>query len=210
MEGQLQTWISLQIKESLWGPNPVRHSLGRPYKGSTLNPLRVQLNEITPAMCDTLWFFISFSLSLHLLKKKKAMGGGLRVTPLGIQPNMESVLYFSLFLSLPPSLPAGFFYFFPRLAERPLECSLWPSHWQMLLWNVMKFEMGAAVTIILGQGLSLAWYHYLWQLESAAREREREGEQEGERDGEIGWQAVIPQSYMSVWRQQTSGAFMEG
>lgn len=56
MEGQLQTWISLQIKESLWGPNPVRHSLGSPYKGSTLNPLSLQLNEITPAMCDTLWF----------------------------------------------------------------------------------------------------------------------------------------------------------
>lgn len=66
MEGQLQTWISLQIKESLWGPNPVRPSLGRPYKGSTLNPLRVQLNEITLAMCDTLWFFISSSVSLHL------------------------------------------------------------------------------------------------------------------------------------------------
>lgn len=48
MEGQLQTWISLQIKESLWGPNPVRHSLGRLYKGSTLNPRRVRLNEITP------------------------------------------------------------------------------------------------------------------------------------------------------------------
>lgn len=48
MQGQLQTWISLQIKESLWGPNPVRHSLGRLYKGSTLNPRRVQLNEITP------------------------------------------------------------------------------------------------------------------------------------------------------------------
>lgn len=58
----------------------------------------------------------------------------------------------------------------------------------------MKFEMGAAVTIILGQGLSLAWYHYLWQLELATRE----AEQEGERDGEIGWQAVIPQSYTSI------------
>lgn len=66
MEGQLQTWISLQIKESLWGPNPVRHSLGRLYKRSTLNPLRVQLNEITPPMCDTLWFFISLSVSLYL------------------------------------------------------------------------------------------------------------------------------------------------
>lgn len=64
-EGQLQYWISLQIKESLWGRNPVRHSLGRLYKGFTLNPLWVELNEITPAMCDTLWFFISFFISLN-------------------------------------------------------------------------------------------------------------------------------------------------
>lgn len=97
------------------------------------------------------------------------MGGGLIVTPLGINPNMVSLSSVSLFFS--PFLCSCRLFPPRRLAERPLECSLWPSHWQMLLWNVMKFEMGAAVTIILGQGLSLAWYHYLWQLESAARKR---------------------------------------
>lgn len=127
-----------------------------------------------------------------------------RVTLLGIKPKIESVLYFPLFLS--PLCSCRLFFFSSRLAERPLECSLWPSHWQMLLWNVMKFEMGAAVTIILGQGLSLAWYHYLWQLESATRERERAGG----RDGAIGCQAVILQSYERVEAgKQTSGAFME-
>lgn len=106
---------------------------------------------------------------------------------------------------LPPSVPAGVFFFFFsfRLAARPLECSLWPSHWQMLLWNVMKFEMGAAVTIILGQGLSLAWYHYLWQLESATREREsqreRERAREMERLGDRQWSHRV----MSVWRQES-------
>lgn len=66
MQGQLQTWISLQIKESLWGPNPVRHSLGRLYKGSTLNPWRVQLNEITPVdvtHCDSSSPFLHPSIS---------------------------------------------------------------------------------------------------------------------------------------------------
>lgn len=200
MEGQLQTWISLQIKESLWRPNPVRHSLGHPYKGSTLNPLRVQLNEITPA---DVRHIVMLHLLLSIPPSLQKSDGWRTDSHSAWNQTKYGVCPLFLPFPLPPSVPAAFF---SRLAERPLECSLWPSHWQMLLWNVMKFEMGAAVTIILGQGLSLAWYHYLWQLESAAREEE----QEWERDGEIGWQAVIPLSYMSAWRQQTSGAFMEG
>lgn len=138
-------------------------------------------------MCGTLWFFITFSVSLHLGDiQKKVLGGELIVTPLGIRPN--EVCPFLLSFLLPSSVHNSFF--FPCLAERALECSLRPSHWQMLLWNVMKFEMGAAVTIILGHGLSVAWYHYLWQLESAMRE--------GERDGKIGWQAAILLSFMGL------------
>lgn len=143
--------------------------------------------KLPPPMCDTLWFFISFFLIPPSLgEKKKVMGGGLIVTPPGINLNIVSPSSSSLFFSSLPLFLPGFFPFFspslslspslpPRLAERPLERSLWPSHWQMLLWNVMKFEMGAAVTIILRQGLSLAWYHYRWQLEWAPRNREHPG-----------------------------------
>lgn len=138
--------------------------------------------KLPPPMCDTLWFFISFFLIPPSLgEKKKVMGGGLIVTPPGINLNIVSPSSSSLFFSSLPLFLPGFSLFFlslslpPHLAERPLERSLWPSHWQMLLWNVMKFEMGAAVTIILRQGLSLAWYHYRWQLEWAPRNRAHPG-----------------------------------
>lgn len=117
----------------------------------------------------------SSSLFLHpSISGKKWWVGGLIVFPLGINPNMVSLSSIPLFFSV--FLCSCWLFFSSCLAERPLECSLWPSHWQMLLWNVMKFEMGAAVTIILGQGLSLAWYHYLWQLESAVWTRVHEWE----------------------------------
>lgn len=204
MEGQLQTWISLQIKESLWGPNPVRHSLGRPYKGSTLNPLRVQLNEITPAMCDTLWFFISFSLSLHL-QKKKAMGGGLIVTPLGINPNMESVLYFSLFLSLALSLPAFFFLSFRWEAFRvlPLAESLTNVALKCNeVWNGScgyNYPRTGAVTGMISLSLAIR----------IGNEWERARKRERWRD----WVTVSDPAelYMCVEAgKQTRGVFMEG
>lgn len=113
MEGQLQTWISLQIKASLWKRNPVRHILEPPYKGFTLNPLRVQLNEITPVMCGTLWFFITFSGSLHLgdMQKKKWVGGEVIVSPLGIKPNRVYPLLLSFLL---PSSVHNSFFSLPR------------------------------------------------------------------------------------------------
>lgn len=46
------------------------------------------------------------------ISRKKVKGGGLIVTPLGIKPNTESVLYFSLFLALP--LRSHFFSFSSR------------------------------------------------------------------------------------------------
>lgn len=105
-EGQLQTWISLQIKESLWGRNPVRHSLGRPYKGYTLNPIWVQLNEITPVMCDTLWFFIFHCIPSSQVK---SFGRGLIVSRLGIKPNTQSVLCCSPSLSCSLFITSFFF-----------------------------------------------------------------------------------------------------
>lgn len=121
------------------------------------------------------------SISAHTRKKKS--DGEMDQTQYGVRP---------VFLSLP----------LPRLPRSSLECSLWPSHWQMLLWNVMKFETGAAVTIILGQGLSLAWYHY---------RAIRTGCEGGGREGEMKrWQAV---SYMlaCVWKagKQTRGSSHE-
>lgn len=105
--------------------------------------------KLPPLTCDTMWFFIYFCIPPSLEKSD-----GWRT---------ESCSTWSRCLFL-----LSFF-------ERSLKSSLWPNHWQMLLWNVMNFEMGAAVTIILGQGLSLAWYHYLCQLaaRSGAQEVER-------------------------------------
>lgn len=54
-----------------------------------------------PRRCVTHCDSKSPSVYPHIsLKKKRMMGGGLIVSPLGITPNMESVLYFPLFLSL--------------------------------------------------------------------------------------------------------------
>lgn len=67
----------------------------------------------------------------------------------------------------------------------------------------MKFEMGAAVTIILGQGLSLAWYRYLQQLESTTRKRKRW------RDWVTGGDPTEFYECVEAGKQ-TNGAFMKG
>lgn len=64
-------------------------------------------------MCGTLWFFITFSVSLHLGDiQKKVLGGELIVTPLGIRPNR--VCPFLLSFLLPSSVHNSFFFSLSR------------------------------------------------------------------------------------------------
>lgn len=200
MQGQLQTWISLQIKESLWGPNPVRHGLGRPYKGSTLNPLRVQLNEITPAMCDALWFFISSSLSLHLKKEKQRVEGWSHSF---WNQNKYGVCPLFLSSSLPLSLPLFLLAFFPSsrweafrvlpMAESLTNVALKCNE----VWNGScgyNYPRTGAVTGMISLSLAIRMGC------------ERVGVGEMERLGD----RLRSHRVMSVCRQQTSGAFMDG
>lgn len=129
------------------------------------------------------------------------MGGGLRgliVTPLGIQPNMGSVLCFSHFLPAPPhplSLATAF-YFSSRweafrvlpLAESLTNVALKCNE----VWNGScgyNYPRTGAVTAMISLSLAIRISY------GRGRTRGREW------DVEIGWQAAIPRSYMSLWRQ---------
>lgn len=103
----------------------------------------------------------------------------------------------SLSFPLPPSLATGF-YFFSRweafrvlpLAESLTNVALKCNE----VWNGScgyNYPRTGAVTGMISLSLAIR-ISYEW---GRARRRGR--------DGEIGWQAVMPRSYMTVWRQES-------